>query len=110
MLVALVLEAASGLYLAFVAWLGAVWMVDDAVAARMQAADWYLEAVKRGALATVIAVAFAGLVMAANRRWLVPRAPEWADGLRRLALILGSGIALAGAAGAFEFAWTKPFM
>ena len=110
MVAALVVEAAGASSLAFVAWLHAVWMVDDAVAARMQAVDWHLEAFKRGGLAVVIAVVFARLVKAANRRWLAPRAPQWAAGLQRLAIILGSGIALAGLAGALEFAWTKPFM
>jgi hypothetical protein len=106
----IVLEAAAAVYLGFVAWLVAVWMVDDAVAARMQGVDWYFEAFKRGGLAIVIAVAFGGLAMLANRRWLAPRAPQWATGLRRLAIILASGIAVAGAAGALEFAWKKPFM
>ena len=109
-IVAVVLEAAGAAYLAFVAWLTAVWMVDDAVAARMQPADWYLEAVKRGVLAILVAVTFGGLVVAANRRWLAPRAPQRATGLRRLAVILATGIAVAGAAGALEFAWTRPFM
>lgn len=110
MIATLVLEAAAAASLAFVAWLNAVWMVDDAVAARMQAVDWHLEAVKRGTLAVVIAAAFGGLMMAVNRRWLAPLAPQWTAWLRRLAVILASGIAAADAAGALEFAWTKPFM
>ena len=109
-IVAVAVEATAAAYLAFVAWLVAVWMVDDAAAARMQPADWYIEAVKRGVLAIALAVTFGGLAVAANRRWLAPRAPRWATGLRRLAVILAIAIAVAGAAGALEFAWTRPFM
>ena len=108
--VILLVETALAVYLAFMAWLLSTWMVDDSQAARMVASDWYLEAVRRLFIVCAVAGAFGSVAFVVNRKWLSRRFPPWARIAERAAILLGFGIAAAGAAGALQFAFKKPFM
>lgn len=106
---AVLAETALAAYLAMLAWFWSAWMVDDSVAFRMTAADWYSVAANRALLAIVIAAVFAAVAHTVNRQWLIERRPA-STLLPRLAPVLGASIALAGVAGAVDFAIRKPFM
>lgn len=106
---AVLAETAIAAYLAMSTWLLSVWMVDDSVAFRMSENDWYGVAAQRALIDLVIAAVFAAVAHAVNQKRLIGRRPGsvW---LHRLAPALGAVIALAGLAGAMEFAIRKPFM
>lgn len=105
---AIIAEVVLATYIAFTVWLFSVWMVDDSVAFRMTGADWYFEAAKRIVISAVVAILFAVVTQALNRRWIAGFTESLA--LRRLAPALGVCISLAGIAGSVEFAIRKPFM
>jgi hypothetical protein len=106
---AVLAEAVLAGYLAMLAWFWSAWMVDDSMAFRMTEADWYSVAAQRALLDVVIAAVFAAVAHTVNRQWLMNRRPG-SRLLPRLAPVLGASIALAGVAGAVDFAIRKPFM
>jgi hypothetical protein len=108
--VVLIAEIVLAMYLALVEFLLSSWMVDDSQAFRMAPSDWYVEAMWRFGAVLLVGAAFGGLAYVVNRRWVTPLLPEWPLLGTRTAVWLASGIVLSGAAGAVEFAITKPFM
>lgn len=108
-LLLLVIEAGVALYVAFIMWLSAVWMVDDSVAFRMAPTDWYLAALQRGVVSVVCAVVLTLILYFGNRWWLartIPSRPQFAV---QIALVFGGAVALAGIVGSVQFAVQKPF-
>jgi hypothetical protein len=105
-----VAEVALAAYLTLIVWLLSVWMVDDSVAARMVSSDWYIEGARRFAAGVAVSLVFGAVAYVANRRWLTPLLPDSPLFASRAAVLLGCCIGLGGAAGAIQFAVTKPFL
>jgi hypothetical protein len=103
-------EVAALVYLATITWLLAGWFLDDAVAARMSENNWYRLAVLR-VLASCLAALIAGSLIYAVNRFVAVRIGYESSRLPlRSATAFGLVVALAGIAGAVQFAIEKPFM
>jgi hypothetical protein len=102
-------EVMAAAYLALMAWLLSVWMVDDSVAFQMTEADWWLVGARRLGVACAVALGYAGVLWLINRRWVAP-----CFGPSRLILfapaVLGGVVAAAAAVGVATFVTTKPYM
>ena len=102
-------EVMAAAYLALMAWLLSVWMVDDSVAFQMTEADWWLVGVRRFGVACAVALGYAGVLWLINRRWVAP-----CLGPSRLILfapaVLGGVVVAAAAVGVATFVTTKPYM
>ena len=102
------LEAAVGVGLAWINYLFAVWMIDDAVAFAMTPKDWYMVAAKRTAVGMGIAAIFAVGTYWLNRfLWRTHR--SW-HRFRWTSPVLTALILLSAAIGGIEFLVTKPYM
>jgi hypothetical protein len=106
----LVLELAALCYGTLMAWLVSVWFLDDAAAAGMRPADWWVIAAKRLVVCAFAAMLTAGCVLPVNR-WLAriagQTASRWPLVTARLFVV---SPVCASVVGAIQFGITKPFM
>ena len=104
----LVAEILAAGYAAWIVGLMSAWFVDDDQAFRMQDRDWVVEGCRRLAIALLVATAFALVARFVHRRWVVTSSSSaW---LRSVPVLLGGGIALAGAVGAAWFVVSRPWL
>jgi hypothetical protein len=107
---ALAVEVVATLYLGFVGYFLAVWMIDDSEAVGWTTNDWYRAGLVRIAIGVGIAALFGLAVYLANAYLTRPLNRRWPRVRLIWAVVLTAAIAIAVTVGAVEFMITKPYM
>lgn len=96
-------------YVALLAWLLTGLILEDSVAARLAAGDWYAIALWRFALIGGLGLLVVALAFLVNRWLLAHMLPDRPRLARWLGVASGVIVLLAAAAGSVQFAVTKPY-
>jgi uncharacterized membrane protein len=97
-------------YLALETWLLSGWFLDDELAARLSAVDWYRIAMQRFFLHASVGLLVVGVAFAVNR-WLLRRFEPSRTPMARLIGWLSAAVVLiATITGCLQFAIRKPFL
>lgn len=100
------LEILAALYLSWIAFLMAIWFVDDGIAFSMTDADWRRVGVERFLQGAAAGVVFGALVWLANRLLGFGRQPGF---LKCLPWVLTSVFVVASGLGALWFVTERPY-
>ena len=99
-----------GIGLAFLSWLAAAWMIDDALAAQLTPVGWIGIAFKRAAIGLFVALVIGFLFAIINRRAFASVFPDRGRPHWLVAGVTGWLSALGTIAGCVQFVIQKPYI